>query len=78
MLYDMVIARARMNVTEMKRVVAEEKLVAGERAGSGLSHQLGHATRAVGERLVAIGDRLDDEAHCQEHPKLNQPGLAHH
>ncbi len=71
-----VIARAQFDAAAMRESIHAERLVTQIETDP-LTHRLGHAAKAAGVMLIALGDRLDRHEDCTDSLQLPQPGLAH-
>ena len=71
-----VVARAKMNSAEMIDAARADQIVRDESVSEVISHQIGHAARALGEKLVAIGERLDRHEECGDCSTVSSTGLA--
>jgi hypothetical protein len=71
-----VVARANMHSAEMIDAARADQMVRDESVSDVISHQIGHAARALGEKLVAIGEQMDRHEDCGDCSSVGSTGLA--
>ncbi len=71
-----VVARATMDSAEMIDAARADQMVRDDTVSDVITHRIGHAARALGERLVAIGERLDRHEDCGDCASVGSTGLA--
>jgi len=76
MLDRVAVAHTRLNVAEIREAINGERLTEHKGAVNPIAHQIGHAAKAVGARLIKLGEAWDRHDEHIDTAPLGQPGLA--